>query len=228
MTTRNDDEQDFINLIASLKEDEINTVEYYNNGEKLLHMLMVYEGYYKSLDLFLSNPNIDINVTDNSKNTALHYAAIYGNLSKARKLIAKKIDINAKNESGNTALHYAVKHNNMQIARELVIKGSKFTENNSGKTALDLDHNGELKQELYDLFGPPPPGKGPPGKGPPGKGPPAWTPCDPNKIYEEDDHPCYNKGGRRKRKSRKRKTITRRKRKTTTTRRKRNNRKKRT
>ena len=134
MTTRNDDEQYLINIIESLEVDKINKAEY-DNGEKLLHMLMVYEGYDKSLDLLLSKHGIEINAKNNSGETALHYAAKYGNFSKARKLIEKGININAKDNSGKTVLHYAT----------IYFLSSKIKRKNNKNTKPDSYYNDIIK-----------------------------------------------------------------------------------
>jgi hypothetical protein len=67
----------------------------------------------------------------------LHYAAKYGYLSKAKKLIKKGIDINAKNNSGETVLHYAVEYGSISLTNKLIAKGIDINaKDNSGDTAL--------------------------------------------------------------------------------------------
>lgn len=50
---------------------------------------------------------ININTTDNKKNTALHKSAEFGHLEIVKYLVGHDIDIGAKNENGYTALQWA-------------------------------------------------------------------------------------------------------------------------
>lgn len=68
----------------------------------------------------------------NKGNTALHLAAIRGNHSVARSLLARGASIELKNSEGNTALALAVKHRHQRIAHILLEEGAKPDARDSG------------------------------------------------------------------------------------------------
>ena len=66
-------------------------------------------------------------------------AAMDGNVSKVKKLLAKGSYMNAKNFDGKTPLHYAAEHGHLDVVQELVAKGAEVNAKNfDGKTPLDL------------------------------------------------------------------------------------------
>ena len=54
------------------------------------------------------NAGVSVNATDLTLDTALHWAALAGELKAARLLIAEGADVNARTERGRTPLHNAV------------------------------------------------------------------------------------------------------------------------
>jgi ankyrin repeat protein len=59
---------------------------------------------------FLLDNGADVNLKDNSGDTALHYAVDVCDPDKVKFLLGKKIDVNAKNKNGETALDIAKKN----------------------------------------------------------------------------------------------------------------------
>lgn len=71
-------------------------------------MIAVRLGHEKIFERLLKVPGIDVNIRDGYKYTPLIRAAMNGNESMVKQLLARDIDINARNEYGVTALMAAV------------------------------------------------------------------------------------------------------------------------
>jgi len=85
----------------------------------------------------LSQPSIQINETNNRKNTALITAAECGNLQIVQDLVLKKASLNLKNKFGNTALMAAIEKDNVDVAEFLLNQKVDITvKNKNGETAL--------------------------------------------------------------------------------------------
>lgn len=56
--------------------------------------------------------------------TPLHQACMYGNLEKAKKLIAEGAAINARDFSQQTPLHETCIHDHLEVAMTLIEKGA--------------------------------------------------------------------------------------------------------
>jgi ankyrin repeat protein len=67
---------------------------------------------------------VSINQTGGSGNTALHDAAISGNLENAKALITAGIDLNIRNKNRETALLLALQNRNAEIAQLLIDSGA--------------------------------------------------------------------------------------------------------
>jgi uncharacterized protein len=75
--------------------------------------------------------------TDNESRTAMHYAAMNGNLTIIAILIKAKAKLNPKDKLGNTPLHLAADRNQVEAARLLLDVGTLVDpENKSGMTPL--------------------------------------------------------------------------------------------
>ena len=80
-----------------------------------------------------SNPN----QTDEDSRTAMHYAAINGNLTIIAILIKAKAKLDAKDKLGNTPLHLAADRNQVDAAQLLLDVGAPVDpENKNGMTPL--------------------------------------------------------------------------------------------
>ena len=66
----------------------------------------------------------DVNDSDESGVTLLHYASRYGSLDVARLLIDKGANVNAVNRSGETPLSLAQKGGHLELAQYLIKHGA--------------------------------------------------------------------------------------------------------
>ncbi|MGZ5801263.1 MAG: ankyrin repeat domain-containing protein, partial [Burkholderiaceae bacterium] len=67
----------------------------------------------------------DVNIADNDKRTALHWASVKNNQETVDLLIAAGADVNAKDKDGRTPLSWAIKKENKGIADKLAAAGGK-------------------------------------------------------------------------------------------------------
>jgi len=69
--------------------------------------------------------------------TALHYAAHFGDLELAQRLIKARADVNARNDYGSTAMQEAAERGDAELIRALLRAGADAnTANDEGETAL--------------------------------------------------------------------------------------------
>lgn len=112
-----------------------------------LSVLFFVVGQIEALKLLL-NCGCDSNSTDNSNNTALHYAAKQNNWNVAALLVEQGTDVNAKNDEGKTALHSAIKKGFVELASMLIDSDIDIEAKNLslGLTAIHIAvENGDLK-----------------------------------------------------------------------------------
>ncbi|WP_297277825.1 ankyrin repeat domain-containing protein [uncultured Brachyspira sp.] len=81
--------------------------------------LILSANYPYILNLLINN-NGDVNSSDNSGKTALHYACSAGDLYSVRLLIKSGADIHKRDILGKTILMYAVENENMELIKYLV------------------------------------------------------------------------------------------------------------
>jgi len=94
----------------------------------------------------------NVNMTDDSGFTSLHYASREGNVEIVRLLLQKGANTNNQNKIGFTALHYAVMNGNIDIASLLLKKGAMTDiENVLGYTPLYYVYR-ERNSKMLDLF----------------------------------------------------------------------------
>ncbi len=90
---------------------------------------------------------------DLNNNTALHYAAIFGNVVILAELLKSRPDVNQQNAMGDTALHLAIRHNHPEVAMTLINHGANISLKNGkhgdGKSLLDYYH-GQLSSAIIN------------------------------------------------------------------------------
>ncbi|CAG8540233.1 1726_t:CDS:2, partial [Racocetra persica] len=92
-----------------------------------------------------------VNMVNKQGQTALIYAAKYGNLEPIKLLLEYGADINQTDFEGNTALHYAAAWERFDAVTILIERGCQFAvKNHSGWTALDYSYSMELKSHLQE------------------------------------------------------------------------------
>ncbi len=118
----------------------------YNNDPKVITLIRKHGGKHgsiwgaaaggdiKSAEKFLFN-GADVNGTNESKTTPLHFASHYGNKETAELLITKGADVNAKDIDDKSPLDFAIEDNHLEIA-DLLRK-------NGGKTKQELEAEGK-------------------------------------------------------------------------------------
>lgn len=111
----------------------------YENGEMLLHMA-VDKDQTEVIKLLVDK--VDLNATKDDGRTALHIAALRGNIKPATILAAEKeINVNAKDENGWTSLHLAVRASKFReeiVTLLLQNKANVDAKDNDGRTPLHL------------------------------------------------------------------------------------------
>lgn len=99
-------------------------------------------------ELVKEGANPDIRTPMNS--TALHQAALKGNIGCLRRLAGFKVPVNTQDQQGRSAAHMAASNENLLAMRELKRMGVDFSlKNTSGRTASDELglHDIKLKQQ---------------------------------------------------------------------------------
>ncbi len=97
---------------------------------------------------------IDVNAQKiQTKDTALHLAALKGHTDIAIELLLNDADPNIQNEYLDTALHYASLRGYYKIVVQLLLNNKAKTNiiNSDGKTALDLAKDGAIKRVLQSV-----------------------------------------------------------------------------
>ncbi len=95
---------------------DVNTVDVYEWTP--LHRAS-YENREQIVELLLNVPAIKVNAQDDQGATALHHAAVKGNINISKRLIEKGADIHQTDLIGRTAQHYAEKNGYMALAAML-------------------------------------------------------------------------------------------------------------
>jgi len=89
----------------------------------------------------LVDKGADINISDNHKQSPLHYASYSGYLDITKYLLDKGADVKAKDKDGNTPLHNAIRSDNYKLAviECLIKKGADSNaRDNNGNTPLHI------------------------------------------------------------------------------------------
>lgn len=75
---------------------------------------------FESVSSICALEGLDINVSDDTGKTALHYCAIRNSVMSARYLIRNKVNLEAEDEFGNTPLTLAFLNKHSEIATLLI------------------------------------------------------------------------------------------------------------
>jgi ankyrin repeat protein len=115
------------------------------NSMSLLIDAIIASQNSKIVKLLIRN-NVYLNTKSKFGSTALHLAAIHGNLPIIELLINHGADLNTKNKFGRTALHLAAKHGYPSIGELMIKKGSDLnakdmTENTALHIAVSYGHS---------------------------------------------------------------------------------------
>ena len=82
----------------------------------------------------------------------LHYAAAYGQMDVARRLISDKANVNARTDTGITPLHYAAAYGRRDIAELLIGDGAdRNATDGNGDTPLHMASSGK-HEDLVELL----------------------------------------------------------------------------
>ena len=109
-----------------------------NNGYTCLS-LAAYYGQTETVRTLLCMPEVDVNQSNSSCNTALHYAVAQKNSDVVQLLIDAGADVEAKNSLGSTPLHCACQVGKLDITQMLVEAGVDVCEvDNKGYACLIL------------------------------------------------------------------------------------------
>ncbi len=102
------------------------------------------------IDLLVAH-GADVHIQGEWGNTPLHDAARYDYFDAATALIRNGANVNAQDNDGDTPLHNAYAKGNEEIADLLIKNGADINaKNNDGKTPLDIKHQYELNEKLFD------------------------------------------------------------------------------
>lgn len=88
---------------------------------------------------FLTQHNLDLNITTKNGRSALHVACLHSNLDIAQFLVDNSLNVNATDSCGNTPLHDATLAASLPILRYLTSKNANIrAKNKEGFTILHL------------------------------------------------------------------------------------------
>ncbi len=109
----------------------------------------VFKGYIEIISILLDKGAKVSACEKTSGMTALHYAAIWGNVDAVKEILkySKIDDINIKDNNGKTALHYAATWGNVDLAQELV-KYSKIEQGEGYLIDQFADNSGIDNNEM--------------------------------------------------------------------------------
>jgi hypothetical protein len=109
---------------------------------------------YLGIARFLVDAGVDVNVRDESGDTALMYSAWNGHAEIARALLERHADANLQNRDGWTALMHAAMNGHLNVVRVLLRSGAQVNiRNHNGDSALVLaarNSHSHIEQALIE------------------------------------------------------------------------------
>jgi ankyrin repeat protein len=105
-------------ILAQTSSENINKSNKF--GETALHLAIMYKSQ-NALKELLKRDDVVVNLNDNEKPTALHYASWYDmTIDLFKNILEKTTDVNEQEEFGNTALHLAILSKTPTATKELL------------------------------------------------------------------------------------------------------------
>lgn len=99
---------------------------------------------FEQVRSLLEKEDINVNITDNFGDSALHYAAANNQLEILNLLIEKGANVNIQNNTGATPLHKAAGRNNRKIIETLLPKVDTSIKTNSGLLAEQFTSDNDI------------------------------------------------------------------------------------
>uniref|UniRef100_A0A0K0ER37 NAD(+) ADP-ribosyltransferase n=1 Tax=Strongyloides stercoralis TaxID=6248 RepID=A0A0K0ER37_STRER len=118
--------RDLVSKIEFNEKENCNMGEFLNQKNVGGWSPLLYASYLNQIDTInlLLKYNVDANITNNKKETAIMLASACGHENIVKTLIDNKSDCNLQNECGKTALVYATLHNQISCIYVLLEKGA--------------------------------------------------------------------------------------------------------
>ena len=124
-------------------------------GNNSLHIAAeYYQASKDSMIILLKQNKLNINATNNYKETALHCASRSDKtVEKVDVLLNYGADINAKNISGKTPLHLAIDGKRLEVIKKLLERGAAINiKDKEGKSPEDYFNDPKISGEIRNVF----------------------------------------------------------------------------
>jgi ankyrin repeat protein len=97
--------------------------------------------------------SVNTSIPDTVLNSRIFEAALNGQLSQLKNLIAGGFDVNTRDKDGSTALMFAAYNGHVDIIRELISKGASINlQDSNGRTALMMASSGPFPDAVKMLL----------------------------------------------------------------------------
>lgn len=103
------------------------------SNENRLFVLIKNHKYIELINYIENNPNININIRDNSNIYLIQYALMYNNINMVEFLLKKNANINIMDENGRLILYNPIKFNYIEMVNLIL----KYNKTNIGLSILD-------------------------------------------------------------------------------------------
>ena len=139
-------------LIEFFVEKKIGIYQKTNDGKNCLH-IAASKGHFNLCKTLIEKINFNVDMVDNKKWTALHYAAQKGSYELMNYFIAKGTDVLLKTEDGLNCLHIAACHGHLNLCKTLIneINFDVNIADDEGRTALHCSAQGG-NDELFGFI----------------------------------------------------------------------------
>ena len=139
-------------LIEFFVEKKIDIYQKTNDGKNCLH-IAASKGHFNLCKTLIEKINFNVDMVDNKKWTALHYAAQKGSYELMNYFIAKGTDVLLKTKDGLNCLHIAACHGHLNLCKTLIneINFDVNIADDEGRTALHCSAQGG-NDELFGFI----------------------------------------------------------------------------